>query len=104
MISNAASLCVRNIIFTALMKEKKFIPDISWLLTISAPLSRERRGNPDREKRITIADRDKKPHLQKPCKTGSPLKMGEEELGGKRRAGLLIMPTLTVAAKQKTAP
>jgi hypothetical protein len=30
--------------------------------------------------------------------------MGEEELGGKRRAGLLIMPTLTLAAKQKTTP
>jgi hypothetical protein len=40
------------------MKEKNSIPDISWLLTISAPLSRERRGNPHRERRITIADRD----------------------------------------------
>jgi hypothetical protein len=86
------------------MKEKNSIPDISWLLTISAPLSRERRGNPDRERRITMTDRDIKPHLKKPCKTGSPIKMGEEELGGKRRAGLLVMPTLTLAAKQKTAP
>ncbi len=45
-----------------------------------------------------------KPHVKKPCITGSPIIMGEEELGGKRRAGWLIMPTLTLAAKQKTTP
>jgi hypothetical protein len=63
------------------MKEKKSIPDISWLLTISAPLSRERRGNLDRERRITIADRD----IKTTCKEA--VHNRQSYYNGGRRAG-----------------